>query len=1022
MCQGRGMAEPSPDDKSTLISDVPAAEFASVVAGRYQLGPPLGSGGAGNVYEATVIGTDHRVAVKILRENAMAVPARVRREVAALRLLRLPGVVSLIDHGTWEGRKFLGMELLEGEQFPGVEPPIKWEQLAPLARSLLEALARVHAAGIVHRDLKPSNVLVGEDGRVTILDFGISYGPALGERVTQTGTLLGTPEYLAPEQICGDPADARSDLYAVGTMLYAALTGATPFASTNRMDIIRIKMRAPAPRLLHAAPDAPIHVADAVDAMLSTDREHRPRTAGEVLRRFFATDAAFVKDVLPRLGSSAPLDDTLAAVRAGQRVIVQGLPGTGRTRLLRDVAAELRAADVPVLWVAPGNSPYSGLRDVIDANVISCADSARDAHALATDALRARLSAGTVLLVDGPERVDRWSRQAIDQVRDAGAAIIVGEADADVTIELTRFSAVDLEPLFAGPRRILHLPDDAAHELWERTGGLARRVAEEVGAWCRAGLAHWESGRVHVTRPALDQLGVGGRLVSAAGTESMPRAAAEDDVLACTNLAWPHATLPVLSAATSQPRWLVEERVRELEEAGVVRRLADGRVQPLYGAAVPTHWTREQRHDVHRAIAENIPVGALARLRHFAAAHDPRAVPEAESVGERAYVDGKQHDGLVALEVGLSIAREHGDTEQTRRLLSIWVPMCLSGGAPQDAERGIYEIDRSGLPKSFTHGLRVLLQSQRKIVAGEMSAALGELDALAEVDDVRLEQWRHALLLRAARGIGIEEEERVISLAEEWAARIDDDTPGASIASWRAALAEKRGDPETSIAFYERALASTSRTSARIASHMRLSEALIDTDRIERAAEHATSARELSASVRHALYEAIAEALLRRIALRTRATTKTDDELLAALDTMGQRRLEAHVVLGEACIAWRAGTLRRARELAVRAHSLSNASNLKDEALIADALRRVTVSAADRDSEAAQRLVERLLDPEVDSPAVRFEALGILAQGFPSHAAEWRQLARETLEAAGPVAVRHRVDAMSIEEVLNGLG
>ena len=103
---------------------------------------------------------------------------------------------------------FLVMDLVPGRPFPGSATPATWDQLAGRVIALLEILARVHAAGVVHRDLKPSNVIVGDDGRVTVLDFGVSWGPALGEAMTNAGTVVGTPEYLAPEQFMGAEGDA----------------------------------------------------------------------------------------------------------------------------------------------------------------------------------------------------------------------------------------------------------------------------------------------------------------------------------------------------------------------------------------------------------------------------------------------------------------------------------------------------------------------------------------------------------------------------------------------------------------------------------------------------------------------------------------------------------------------------------------------------------------------------------------------------------------------------------------------
>lgn len=191
---------------------------------------------------------------------------RARAEIAALRMLRLPGIPRLIDEGTFAGRSWLVTEYVPGAPFPSGAPPIAWDRLRPLCRALLEVLARVHREGLVHCDLKPDNVRIDPAGRAWLLDFGLATGrhPGAARR--------GTAGFAAPEQDqLGRHAGAATDLYAFGCMLARALTG-------------DFRGRGPAVRHLRAREDIPGHLPGVVAALLQTRPEARPRSADEVWR------------------------------------------------------------------------------------------------------------------------------------------------------------------------------------------------------------------------------------------------------------------------------------------------------------------------------------------------------------------------------------------------------------------------------------------------------------------------------------------------------------------------------------------------------------------------------------------------------------------------------------------------------------------------------------------------------------------------------------------------------------------
>src|SRR5882672_2949435 len=209
--------------------------------GRYRIEAELGSGGAGTVYRALHLERQTKVAVKVLRpELASSVELRHRfaREARALTALSHPNIVSVVDSGVASDTAFLVMELLEGET---LSARLKRGALSVTAalvimRQLLSALGFVHEQKLVHRDVKPANIFLQAEGdgrdRVRLLDFGLAkfLAPeALGPSLTRAGQVFGTPSYMAPEQIAGQQADPRTDVYAAGIVLFEMLAGRVPF-------------------------------------------------------------------------------------------------------------------------------------------------------------------------------------------------------------------------------------------------------------------------------------------------------------------------------------------------------------------------------------------------------------------------------------------------------------------------------------------------------------------------------------------------------------------------------------------------------------------------------------------------------------------------------------------------------------------------------------------------------------------------------------------------------------------------
>jgi serine/threonine protein kinase len=257
----------------------PGGGDARVFDGRYRLGPRLGGGAVADVYRAEDERLSRPVAVKLFRGDAAEQLQRHEAEMRTLAALEHPNLVSVYDAGTTEDthQPYLVMQLVEGHTLADElrDGPLPGERAARYGAALADALGYVHAQGFVHRDVKPANVLLADDGRVHLADFGIAR-LVDAAHVTRTGEVLGTPAYFAPEQVSGEPVGSAADVYSLGMLLLECVTGRRAFEGTA-MEVAMARLardpevpaRLPAPwqRLLRA--------------MTARDPAHRP-TAPQV--------------------------------------------------------------------------------------------------------------------------------------------------------------------------------------------------------------------------------------------------------------------------------------------------------------------------------------------------------------------------------------------------------------------------------------------------------------------------------------------------------------------------------------------------------------------------------------------------------------------------------------------------------------------------------------------------------------------------------------------------------------------
>lgn len=261
-----------PDPAGTVLSD------------RYRLEEQVGSGGMGTVWKATDTLLNRPVAVKLLHPAQMAEPTareRFRTEGRITAGLSHPGIAQVYDYGEEEGRAFLIMELVVGDPLSQIlreQGHLTPDRTLDFVCQAAKALAAAHARGVVHRDIKPGNLLVTEDDQLKLTDFGIARGD-MSVTLTQTGMVMGTAQYISPEQASGRPATSASDLYALGVVAYECLAGQPPFTGDSPVALALAHTR-------EEPPELPAHVPAEVDGLVSSllqkAPDDRPSSASEV--------------------------------------------------------------------------------------------------------------------------------------------------------------------------------------------------------------------------------------------------------------------------------------------------------------------------------------------------------------------------------------------------------------------------------------------------------------------------------------------------------------------------------------------------------------------------------------------------------------------------------------------------------------------------------------------------------------------------------------------------------------------
>ena len=523
---------------ATVTSDgsvLPAA--GTRLAGRYRLLELVGAGGMGMVYRAHDEQLDLPVAIKVLRPGLARDVQRLGRfkqELVLARQVSHPNVVRTHDIGIDGETVFLTMDYVPGRSLADLlveEGKLAPERALAIARQIASALGAAHEAGVVHRDLKPSNILIDESGRTAIADFGIARSLAgTGTGSTLPGTVMGTPDYLSPEQARGAEVDGRADLYALGLILYEMLTGVLPFAGGTQAEVIAQRATGTARDLRTTGVAVPRPLADVVRKLLQRDPARRYQSAKELLADLDRLDRlgpAVVPVPIRRwavLGICGVLTVlalawTLWSFREGERT-----PGTVGTIETAGVAAPRHAVALLPLadetgrgdlaWVASGLPEMlaaslaedSELRVLDGESVFRTLESLKLPHGPLPEADARRLAA----LLD----VDRL---VSGRVRAAG-----GRLRIDLSLLATDLPDASAQPFYAetAPEEAFRLIDQLGAMLRQRLAvppAASSGKAETIASRSPAALAAYATGRACLLRG--DTLAAVGHLEKAVASD-----------------------------------------------------------------------------------------------------------------------------------------------------------------------------------------------------------------------------------------------------------------------------------------------------------------------------------------------------------------------------------------------------------------------------------------------------------------------------------------------------------------------
>jgi tRNA A-37 threonylcarbamoyl transferase component Bud32 len=417
------------------------------IAERYELEEVVGQGGMSTVYKAHDSLLERNVALKVLHQQYNEdedFVERFKREARSVAQLQHPNIVTVIDRGEEAGRQYIVFEFIDGENLKELvvrKGRLDLRDALEIALEVARGLAFAHDHGLVHRDVKPQNVLLNGDGRAKVTDFGIARSLDVDHGMTQTGTILGTSNYIAPEQASGQPVDAHTDVYSLGIVLYEMLTGELPFPGESFVAVAMKHMQEPAPNVLDVRGDVPLRVAEMIDRALEKDPEHR-----------FPTMDAFAAEIEANLAELDRGEDgaVTMVVPAAQRLRKQRhrKPVSPLPLLIGLLGALAIAAVIIGLLTLRGDNQ----KVPVGAPITIAGAGAYDPY-----------GDGTEHDADAPKATDRdvltyWTTEdynsGLEGVKKAGVGLVL---DATSVVELSRITVVTDTPGFTAEIRATNI-------------------------------------------------------------------------------------------------------------------------------------------------------------------------------------------------------------------------------------------------------------------------------------------------------------------------------------------------------------------------------------------------------------------------------------------------------------------------------------------------------------------------------------------------------------------------------------
>lgn len=244
---------------------------------------PYAQGATGRVLKATDESSGRALAIKVLRQDDPLWRARWERETAALRRLDHPHVCGLLEAREFEGQPALIFPFIDGASIERALADAPWKAVIATLIDVVEAVAHAHSLGVIHRDLKPANILVNDEGLLKIVDFGVAAAASSGDtQLTKTGYVIGSPKYMAPEQILGKKVDQTADIYSVGVIMYEMVTGIPPYSRGDHMSVMYQHVQGKAKHCQEINPDLPDDYAELIIKAMSVDKTKRHQSMEEL--------------------------------------------------------------------------------------------------------------------------------------------------------------------------------------------------------------------------------------------------------------------------------------------------------------------------------------------------------------------------------------------------------------------------------------------------------------------------------------------------------------------------------------------------------------------------------------------------------------------------------------------------------------------------------------------------------------------------------------------------------------------